>query len=105
MPEVDPVTGQPKSSTEKGISPERYDRLLGQKGKADQLSGDIESEKGQLILNKIQEHLLNRVNQLMKEDGECRALQKVLVDMGITLNIGEIAVKNIMRLVSKKQTP
>ena len=102
MPEVDPVTGQPKSSTEKGVSPERYDRLLGQKGKADQLSGDIESEKGQLILNKIQEHLLNRVNKFIDEDGECRALKRVLIDMGMTLNIGEIAVKNIMRLVAKK---
>jgi hypothetical protein len=105
MAEVDPVTGSPKVSTEKGISPERYDRFLVQKGKADQLAGDIESGKGQLILNKIQEHLLNRVNKLIEEDGECKALKKVLIDMGITLSIGEIAVKNIMRLVVKnKQT-
>ena len=102
MPEVDPVTGQPKISTEKGISPEKYDRLLGQKGKADQLAGDIESGKGQLILNKIQEHLLNRVNKFIDEDGECRALKKLLIDMGMTLSIGEIAVKNIMRLIVKK---
>lgn len=102
MAEVNPVTGQPKITSEKPSVSERYDRFMAQKGKADQLSADIESEKGQLILNKIQEQFLNRVNFLIDNDGECRAFKKILVDMGLSLNVGEMAVRNLMKLVIKK---
>ncbi len=101
MAQVDPVTGQPMSEVTKPVSP-AYERLNEQRGAADQLSADIQSENGQLILNKIQQHLLNRVNKLIDDDGECRSLKKVLVDMGVTLNIGEMAVDRLMRLVTRK---
>jgi len=101
--EVDPVTGQPKVAyvTSKEQS-ERYDRYLAQKGKSDELSESLASDQGQLVINKIQEHLLARVNKLMEEDGECRALKRVLVDMGITVSMGELAVRNLTRLLIKK---
>jgi len=105
MPEVDPVTGQPKEISENKKPNEKYERFMAQKLKADQLSDDINSSGGQLVLHKIEEHLLMRVNKLIDEDGECKALKKVLQDMGINLNIGEMAVKGLMRLVAKKQTP
>jgi hypothetical protein len=102
MPEVDPVTGFPKETVKRAEDAERYDRLVGQKGRADRLNSEIESEKGQAILNKIEEHLLNRVNFLIDNDGECRALKRVLVDIGVSLNLGETAAKNLMRLVMRK---
>jgi hypothetical protein len=46
-----------------------------------------------------------RVNELMEADPQCKALKRLLVDMGITINIGEKAVEGLMRLVIKKQTP
>jgi hypothetical protein len=102
MAEVDPVTGLPKETVKRAEDAERYDRLVGQKGRADQLNSDIESEKGQAILHKIEEHLLNRVNFLIDNDGECKALKRVLVDIGVSLSLGETAVKNLTRLVMKK---
>ena len=105
MPEVDPVTGMPKIETEKKSEVEKFNRLDGQRSRSDQLLDDLSSEKGTLILNKIKEHLLIRVNKLMDEDGECRALKKLLIDMGVTLNLGEMAINKLMKLVSKKQAP
>ncbi len=103
MPEVDPATGLPKIEMEKKSNVERFNRLSEQKAKSDQLVEDIGTEKGQLVLHKIQEHLLNRVNKLIDEDGESKALKRLLVDMGVTINIGDMAVERLMRLVMKKQ--
>ena len=103
MPEVDPVTGQPKVSvTAEDADRAKYDRLLAQKSKADQLAESLASERGQRVINKIEEHLLSRVNKLIDEDGECKALKRLLIDMGITINVGEVAVRNLTRLVMKK---
>lgn len=105
MPEVNPVTGYPKEDTEKDSSVERYNRLTDQKGKSDQLQDSLSSETGQMVLNKIQEHLLSRVNELIEADPQCKALKRLLVDMGITINIGAKAVEGLMRLVMKRQAP
>jgi len=105
MAEVDPATGLPKVEMEKKANVERFNRLSEQKAKSDQLVEDIGTEKGQLILHKIQEHLLNRVNKLIDEDGECKSLKKLLIDMGVTISVGDMAVERLMRLVMKKQAP
>jgi hypothetical protein len=105
MAEVDPVTGYPKEEMEKDGNVEKYNRLNDQKGKSDQLQDSLNSETGQVILNKIQEHLLLRVNKLIDEDAECRVLKRLLVDMGITINIGAKAVEGLMKLVMKRQAP
>lgn len=102
MAETDPATGLPISQVEKKSNVERFNRLSEQKAKSDQLAEDIGTEKGQLILHKIQEHLLNRVNKLIDEDGECKALKKLLIDMGVTISVGDMAVERLMRLVMKK---
>ncbi len=102
MPETDPATGMPKSEVEKKSNVERFNRLSEQKAKSDQLVEDIGTEKGQLILHKIQEHLLNRVNKLIDEDGECKALKRLLIDMGVTISIGDMAVERLMKLVMKQ---
>lgn len=105
MAEVDPVTGYPKEETEKDGNVEKYNRLNELKGRSDQLQDSLSSETGQMILNKIQEHLLQRVNKLIDEDAECRVLKKLLVDMGVTINLGAKAVEGLMRLVMKRQAP
>lgn len=102
MPEVDPVTGQPKVEMEKKSDVEKFNRLDGQRSRSDQLLDDLSSEKGTLVLNKIREHLLTRVNKLIEEDGECRALKRLVVDMGVTINIGEVAIEKLMKMVTKK---
>jgi hypothetical protein len=103
MPETDPVTGMPKETVGNKSDIEIYNRLDGQRARADQLRDDIGSQEGQAVLNKIKEHLLGRINKLMDEDGECRALKKVLIDIGVTLNMGQVAIERIMRLVEKKR--
>ena len=105
MVQVDPATGLPISEVERKSDIEAFNRLSNQKAKSDQLKEDINSEKGQLVLNKIKEHLLNRVNKLIEEDGECKALKKLLIDMGLQINVGEMAADRLMRLVIKRQTP
>jgi hypothetical protein len=107
MPEVDPVTGYPIDPEEKAEKKNaiEYGKFNAQKAKSDQLSASLASETGQTVLHKIQEHLLMRVNELMEADPQCKALKRLLVDMGITINIGEKAVEGLMRLVIKKQTP
>ena len=105
MPEVDPASGLPKVEVEKKSNIEKFNRLSDQKARSDQLSEDVGSEKGQLVLHKIQEHLLARVNKLIEEDGECRALKRILVDMGVTISVGDMAVERLMKLVMKKQAP
>ena len=103
MPEVDPVTGQPKVSVPiEDADKAKYERLIAQKSKADQLAESLASERGQRVINKIEEHLLNRVNKLIDEDGECRSLKRLLIDMGITINVGEVAVRNLTRLLIRK---
>lgn len=102
MPETDPSTGMPKSEVEKKSNIERFNRLDGQRVQSDQLINDLGTEKGQLILNKIREHLLKRVNKLIDEDGECKALKRLLVDMGVTISVGNMAVERLMKLVMKK---
>ena len=105
MAETDPVTGLPKSEVEKKSDIEAFNRLSNQKAKSDLLISDINSEKGQIVLNKIKENLLTRANKLIDEDGECKALKKVLIDMGLQINVGEMAADRLMRLVTRKQTP
>jgi len=102
MPETDPATGMPKSEMEKKSNVERFNRLSEQKGRSDQLVEDINTEKGQLVLHKIQEHLLTRVNKLIDEDGECRALKKLLLTMGVEISMGDMAVERLMKLVMKQ---
>ena len=102
MVQVDPATGLPISEVEKKSDIEAFNRFNNQKAKSDQLVADINSEKGQIVLNKIKEHLLNRVNKLIEEDGECKALKRLIVDMGLQINIGEMAAEKLMRLVIKK---
>lgn len=104
MAEVDPVSGLPKEEGEKSISANKYNVLNEYKAKADELEGSLKSETGQAVLNKIQEHLLGRVNKLIDEDAECKALKRLLIDMGITINIGDKAVENLMKFVTKRQT-
>lgn len=105
MAEVNPVTGYPKEETERNGNIEKYNRFNEQKGRADQLQESLASETGQMVLHKIQEHLLARVNKLIDEDAECRVLKKLLIGMGIEINIGEKAVEGLMRLVMKRQAP
>jgi len=102
MASVDPVSGMPSETIERPIDANRLAKLEEQKGRADQLKASIASETGQAVLNKIEEHLLARINQLIEGDGECRVLKKLLTDMGLTFSAGEMAVKNLMRLVAKK---
>ncbi len=105
MPEVNPVTGYPKEELQENGSIGKYNRLNDQKGRSDQLQESLASETGQMVLNKIQEHLLLRVNKLIDEDAECKALKRLLVGMGIEINIGAKAVEGLMRLVMKRQAP
>lgn len=107
MAEVNPVTGYPIDPEEKTAERDalKYGRLNDQKAKSDQLQESLSSETGQMVLNKIQEHLLLRVNKLIDEDAECKTLKRLLVDMGITINIGAKAVEGLMRLVMKRQAP
>lgn len=105
MAEVNPVTGYPKEETERDGNVEKYNRLNEQKGRSDQLQDSLQSETGQMVLHKIQEHLLIRVNKLIDEDVECRVLKKLLIGMNVEINIGEKAVEGLMRLVMKRQTP
>lgn len=103
MVDVDPASGMPKEPVDSAADINKFNRAEAQRIKYNQLMEDISSEKGQFIINKIKEHLLVRVNKLIDEDGECRALKKVLIDLGVTLNLGEMAVDRLMKLVSRKQ--
>ncbi len=102
MAEVDPVSGLPKEEVAKVSNLERYNRLNDQKARSDQLQEGLVSETGQTVLNKIQEHLLTRVNELIDADPQCKALKRLLVDMGITVSMGTKAVERLMKLVMKK---
>lgn len=102
MAEVDPVTGDPKLPENK-VEEKNYDRLNALKGRADQLAEDVASEKGKMILNMMQAHLLARVNKLIEGDGECMGVIKILKDMGITLDFGQMAVNKLMQMVTKKR--
>ena len=102
MAEVDPVTGYPKEETERDGNVEKYNRLNEQKGKSDQLQDSLNSEAGQMVLHKIQEHLLIRVNELIEADPQCKGLKRLLVDMGITINLGAKAVDSLMKIVMRK---
>ena len=103
MAEVDPVTGYPidvSGSDKKDTA--KYNRLNEQKANSEQLQQSLNSEVGQTVLHRIQEHLLARVNELMESDPQCKALKRLLVDMGVTINMGEKAVERLMRLVVRQ---
>jgi len=105
MASVDIPSGLPAEVVERSVDANKLAKLEEQKGRADQLKAAIVSETGQAVLHKIEEHLLTRINQLIEGDGECKALKKLLVDIGVTMSIGQRAVDGLMRLVKVKQTP
>lgn len=100
--DVDPASGMPRSEVEKPSSQATLDRLGAQKAKADQLISDVNSERGQEILNKIHLHLMTRINKLIEEDGECRSLKRLLVDLGVTIDMGKLAADKLRNMVIKK---
>jgi len=102
MADVDQVSGLPKSMVEKVDKSEKLLRLDANKAASEQLLSDIASPSGQVIIHRIQSQLLNRINQLMAEDAECNTLKKLLVGMGVTINMGEKAVTDLLRLLEKK---
>jgi ribosomal protein S25 len=102
MAEVDQVTGLPLSVVEQDKKAEKYAQANEKKAKADQLRADLESEAGKSVLSCIEEQFLNRVNKLISEDPECVAYKKIIVSMGVTLQLGEKAVKDLMTLLIKK---
>ena len=59
MPEVDPASGLPMVEVEKKSNIERFNRLSDQKARSDQLSEDVGSEKGQLVLTRSRNTFLH----------------------------------------------
>jgi len=102
--EVDIVTGSPIDPVEAEMkrNASKYNHLNDQKARSDQLSESLKSEVGQTVLYKIEEQLLSRVNVLISKDEQCLALKKLLVNMGIELDVGKRAVEGLMRLVVRK---
>jgi hypothetical protein len=43
-----------------------------------------------------------RVNELVNNDGECKALKRLLIDMGVTIDVGKVAADRLVNLVTKK---
>ena len=100
--DVDPATGMPISEVEKPSNQATLDRMSNQKAKADQVISDVNSERGKEIINKILEHFTLRVNTLITEDGECKSLRRVLVDLGLTIDMGKLAADKLRNMVIKK---
>ena len=100
--EVDPATGMPVSEVERPISQSTLDRLGAQKAKADQLIGDVNSERGQEIINKIHAQLASRITTLINEDGECRALKRLLLGMSVDIDMGKLAADKLRNMVIRK---
>ena len=100
--EVDPATGMPKVEVDKPTSQITIDRLGAQKAKADELISDVNSERGQEIINKIHLHLMTRINKLIDDDGECKALKRILIDLGLTIDMGKLAADKLRNMVIKK---
>jgi len=100
--DVDPASGMPVSEVERPISQSTLDRLGAQKAKADQLISDVNSERGQEIINKIHLHLMTRINKLVDEDGECKALKRILIDLGLTIDMGKLAADKLRNMVIRK---
>ncbi len=100
--DVDPASGMPRSEVEKPQSQATLDRLGAQKAKADQLISDVNSDRGREIINKILDHFTLRVNKLIEEDGECKSLKRVLVDLGLTIDMGKLAADKLRNMVIKK---
>jgi hypothetical protein len=99
--EVDIVTGEPIFPGEKQVNPDLLRHLEDSRAKADQLKSSLATEKGQDLLHLIQQQLATRINKLIDEDGECKALKKLLMDMGVTINLGERASERLLRMVMK----
>lgn len=102
MTEVNPATGRPIAEVRKQDEINKINRLEEKKAKSDQLISDISSEKGQLILHKIQEQFLNRVNYLISQDGECKAYKNILKSMGLEISMANMAVERLMKLVDRQ---
>ena len=105
MVDVDPASGLPRETVEKKADLEKVSRLEGQKARSDQLVSDLTTEQGQAMINKIKERLMTRVNKIIEEDGECRALKNLLVDIGVTINVGDMATEKLARLLVRRQAP
>ena len=99
--EIDIVTGLPYSPSDKSKEIDNFGKLETNKGRGDQLQTALSSDPGQTLLNEIQETLMNRVNVLINEDPECKALKRLLVNMGVKLDLGKKASERLMRLVVK----
>ena len=101
--EVDIPSGLPKEAIDKKDS-DKISHLETRKTKSQELMADLVSDSGKTIINKIKEHLLMRVNKLMDEDPECKTLKKLLVEMGVEVNMGEEAIDRLTRLLVGRQT-
>ena len=100
--EIDAKTGLPKRVIDKEKQSEAIGRLEKNRADAIRMEDDLSSEKGQMLCNLIQEHLLERIDKFVDEDPECRILKKLLIKMGMVINFGKQATDRIMSLA--KQT-
>ncbi len=101
-PEVDPATGQPVEIINRAKNLERIQSLESKAAQAKELKEDIESERGQLILNRIQQQLLSRVNTLIDNDEQCKVMKTLLAGLGVEINLGQKAVDSLMKLVVRR---
>ena len=99
--EVYAVTGLPKVATEKSISQEALNRLGEQKDRGEQLFAALNTDSGKEIVNKIHAQLMNRVNELAANDPACMVLKRLLIDLGITVDLGKVAADRLTNMVTK----
>jgi len=100
--DVDPASGMPRIEVEKPSNQTTLDRLGAQKAKADQLISDVNSAGGREIINKIHSQLVIRINTLINEDGECKALKKLLLGLSVDIDLGKLAADKLRNMVMKK---
>lgn len=102
MADVDPVSGMPRETVDSKVNINRFNRLDAQKIRHDQLLDDLTSDKGHIFINLIKELALARIDKVMADDGEYSGYKKILVGMGVTINMGEMAVDKLMKMVTKR---
>ena len=79
---TDIVSGFPAENETESTQEKQLAKLRDRQAKHEATLSDLQSEKGQRVIEKVHEALDNRVMELVKEDETARALMSVLESFG-----------------------
>ena len=106
--EIDILTGKPKifgqAPREQRIEAEKH-KLVKDIETGQQVERELASKDGRFFLNLVESMLAKRIEHLVNNDAESKALLDILKALGATVRIGKASAKRLVAIQMESSTP